>query len=207
MIQNDELDRCIFEDCKLPSSAFCPHVNRCFICDTHTCEKCRLLRGNGEVATSIVETIQPEFLLLDFDRTLCSTKSGASPLPNGSRKQRKKSRHDKGSNVHTIDIELRTAIAAQHAYGSSHIVTRNSHKDEIKEFLLLNGLHELANNVNVVPKKKSKGSFIKETFYDNNTGGSKKCLFIDDDIRELVNDPWMCNDDRVHRLLFVRAML
>ena len=67
--------------------AYCPHYGRCFVYDfPHSCERlCRLSRGSGELATTLVETLQLRLLLLNFDRTLCSTKSGASPLPSGKR--------------------------------------------------------------------------------------------------------------------------
>jgi hypothetical protein len=190
---NVDLTQCLFEDCKFRDKAFCPHFKRCFVCDSpHSCEKlCRLSRGDGEAATALVETIQPRLLLLDFDRTLASTRSGASPLP-------------KKGHPHSIDGDLKVAVTAQKAYGSSHVVTRNSHKSHIEEFLVMHGLEELAKNVHVVPKKKTKGSFIKETFFSE---GPQTSIFIDDDIRELVKDPWLKNCDHIHRLLFVRAFL
>ena len=157
--------------------------------------------------TTLVETLQPRLLLIDFDRTLCSTKSGASPLP-----QR---RGAKEGYAHTIDPDLRIAIAAQRAYGSSYVVTRNSNIKEIQMFLKMHGMEELANNVHVVPKKKAKGAFIREHFFNvesswdesSSTTGEdgRVCLFIDDDIRELVSDPWMRSNEQVHRLLFSRA--
>jgi hypothetical protein len=32
------------------------------------------------------------------------------------------------------------------------------------------------------------------------------CLFVDDDVRELVSDAWLREDPGVHRVLFVRAL-
>ena len=110
-----------------------------------------------------------------------------------------------------------SAQQALHGSMSCFIVTRNSHGKEIREFLILNGMSDLAECVLVVPKKKSKGSFIWESFYangddngDGNNDGcgnrrSKTCLVIDDDIRELVGEDWLREDLRVHRLLFVRG--
>ena len=68
---NSNLTQCLFEDCKFKEKAFCPHLKRCFVCDSpHSCEKlCRLSRGDGEAALALVETIRPSLLLLDFDRT------------------------------------------------------------------------------------------------------------------------------------------
>lgn len=190
---------CLFQNCKggkMNSSTYCPHANRCFYCDApHSCEKfCRLSRGGGDLAIELVDSIQPGLLLLDFDRTFCSTKSGASPIPKGKKVQ--------NGFTHSIDPDLRMLVTS-HAE-SSNIVTRNSHLQEIQEFLLLNDLPELAKRVFVVPKKVSKGSYISEKF--SNELKSHSCLFIDDDLRELTHDPWMCNQKNIHRLLFVRSV-
>jgi hypothetical protein len=138
--------------------------------------------------------------------------------------------------------------------GGAHVVTRNSHKEDIEKFLKLQGLPDVV--VHVVPKKEAKGAFIQRTFFagtrvsssssggggsggggGGGSGGSSvldeagnggdedsgeklpvcstnggtsatppaSCLFVDDDIRELVADAWLRSDRRVHRLLFVRA--
>ena len=200
------LDECIFENCTAGPGAFCIHSRRCFHCDaSHSCEQlCRLSKGNGEFALNLVESIRPKLLLLDFDRTLCSTKSGASPLP--TRKQMTTSMKDK--RVHSVDQDLKLAILATQAFGTSHIVTRNSHKLEIEQFLRLNGLVVLTSNVHVVPKKVTKGSYIKEAFFkceeDSIRNAGTKCLFIDDSLAELINDPWLREAPYIHRLLFVR---
>lgn len=203
MIKREQSDgnKCFFVHCK--ADAYCPHFRRCFVCDApHSCDKfCRLSRGNGEVATELVETIRPQLLLLDFDRTLASTKSGASPLP-----KRTSIRHSKEGYSHSIDQDLRAAIIVQQAYGESHVVTRNSHKSEIEAFLRMHGLEELANNVHVVGKKVSKGRFVRETF-TTKKDQDPSILFVDDDIRELSSDTWLRTSRHVHRLLFVRAFL
>ncbi len=190
---------CLF-NCNLHQEAFCRHFKRCFVCDApHTCEVCQLSCGNGEVSISMVETLRPTFLLLDFDRTLCSTKSGASPLPKW-----RTDRATKGqAHAHSIDTDLKLAVLAQQAHGSSYIVTRNSHKADIEEFLKMHGLEKLC--VHVVPKKYPKGKFIQETFFSESPEDTT-CIFIDDDIRELVKDPWLRDSKQVHRLLFVRGM-
>mmetsp|Transcript_6674 Transcript_6674/g.9575 ORF Transcript_6674/g.9575 Transcript_6674/m.9575 type:complete len:704 (+) Transcript_6674:89-2200(+) len=193
-------NKCLFDGCKLSEEAFCPHFRRCFVCDSpHSCEECRLYRGDGESAIELVSVLQPRILLLDFDRTLCSTKSGASPLPQNKSKS-KHSRHQ-----HTIDSDLKVAVAAHRTYGSSHVITRNSHKRDIEEFLIQHDLKDLASNVHVVPKKMSKGSYIKDNFFTGDNSDASSCIFIDDDIRELVRDNWLKSCEQVHRLLFVRA--
>ena len=134
---------------------------------------------------------------------------------------------------HTIDPELKAA-AARHT--SAHVVTRNSHHGEITEFLRQQGLPDIT--VRVVPKKMSKGEFLKRMFFDQGLEHSSNeqlaelaapngahdtikpqlgsvdeadsskvtCLFVDDDIRELVDDTWLRGQPRVHRVLFARAM-
>lgn len=187
---------CLFEDCQFGDKAFCSHFQRCFVCDApHSCDKfCQLSRGDGEVALGMVETIRPNLLLLDFDRTLATTKSGASPLP-------------KSGHKHSIDEELKNAVIAQQAFGKSHVVTRNSNKADIQEFLLQHGLDGLAQNVHVVPKKKTKGFYIRETFYTDMPEQDTVCIFIDDSLPELVKDPWLRSTKAIHRLLFVRCLL
>ena len=130
---------------------------------------------------------------------------------------------------HTIDQELKAAAAS---HTSAHVVTRNSHQAEITEFLRTQGLPNIT--VRVVPKKMSKGEFLKRTFFDQvQASGSNEqpaelaandtiepqlnsaaqvesskvtCLFVDDDIRKLVNDSWLRAEERVHRVLFARAL-
>ena len=76
----------------------------------------------------------------------------------------------------------------------------------------------------VVPKKMSKGEFLRRTFFEGaqpgragaeaetetetetETGAAVTCLFVDDDIRELVADSWLREETRVHRVLFARAI-
>jgi len=187
--------KCFFGQCRV--DAFCPHSQRCFVCDApHSCENlCRLSMGDGELVAEWIERLKPHYLLIDFDRTLCSTKRGASPLSKQS------------SVAHTIDADLKEILINQQLYGEAFIVTRNSHKADIEEFLRMSGLVNLSNNVHVVPKKRSKGFFIKEQFYcdPDSDPANKICLYLDDDIRELVGDPFLKEDKRIHRVLFVRG--
>jgi hypothetical protein len=53
------------------------------------CRQCRLAQGDGEVVATLCAELQEELrpqggvhptLFVDFDRTLCTTKSGGSPL-------------------------------------------------------------------------------------------------------------------------------
>lgn len=162
---------CVF-DCRLRYEAYCPHRHLCFVCDApHDCERlCRLARGDGEAALAAVETLRPGLLLIDFDRTLCSTKSGASPLPPSSRCRGRGGKSGDGVVVgarfaHRIGPELRSAVVAQREYGEAYVVTRNSHGEEIRMFLRMHGMEDLAENVCVVQKKRKKEDFIRERFF------------------------------------------
>ena len=195
-----EANECFFAGCKAGLEAYCAHHQRCFVCDApHSCDQCRLSIGNGETVTNLVETLHPTHLLLDFDRTLCSTKSGASPMPM-SRKSSKKT--SKEGYSHSLDADLRVAVLAQQPYGGAYVITRNSHKSEIETFLEMHGLKELSKNVHVVPKKVTKGAYIRETFAS--LGDDFLCIFCDDGIRELTDDEWLRSSPRVHRVLFRR---
>jgi hypothetical protein len=44
------------------------------------CEQCRLVHGDGEDVAALVHTLQPHAIFLDWDRTLCTTRTGGSPL-------------------------------------------------------------------------------------------------------------------------------
>ena len=192
-------EKCFFVNCKAGTEAFCKHHQRCFICDApHSCGECRMYRGNGELSTSLVETLRPHLLLLDFDRTLCSTKSGANPLP-----KRTTAKQTKESYSHSIDEDLKIAIYTQQGYGQSHVITRNSHKAEIQDFLRMHGLHALSKKVHIVPKKMTKGAFIKEMFRDQ----SQTMLFLDDNINELTADEWLRSSPNVTRQLFLRGFV
>ena len=130
--------------------AFCPHQRKCAVCDGGfaPCVACGLAQGDGEAVAALcaehapapAATGQPAApralaaLFVDFDRTLCTTKSGGSPL--------------QGS--HSLDAEL-VALAAQLP---THVVTRNSHADEIRAFLAQRGMRVAG--VHVVPRKESK---------------------------------------------------
>ena len=127
-------------------------------------------------------------IFVDFDRTLASTKSGGSPLQGN----------------HTVDPDLLT-LAASHP--NFHIVTRNSHSDDIFVFLKSVGLKNM--NVHCVGKGKSKTDvilnpkFLKQPEVESDEG-SPSILFVDDQLREL-SDPLLRTDSRVLRVLFVRG--
>ena len=83
------------------SASFCPHHRRCFVCDGADgwagCAECRLLRGDGEDVVALVQSVDADAVFLDFDRTLATTKRGASPLANPSRSKTEVSPHGRGA--------------------------------------------------------------------------------------------------------------
>ena len=97
---------CPFSACD--SMWFCGHERRCMICENWSCSECRFTQGDGTDVLGIVQEINPDIIFFDFDRTLCSTKSGNSPLVGN----------------HNAD-EWLLEIARKHS--NVHVVTRNSH--------------------------------------------------------------------------------
>ena len=102
---------------RCPSAAFCPHSLRCIACERWSCELCGVVCGDGEDVVATVECTDPHVVFIDFDRTLCTTKSGSSPL--------------RGS--HSLDRELWGLVRG--GRWDVRVVTRNSHVDDIKTFM------------------------------------------------------------------------
>lgn len=145
---------------------------------------------------AMVEAIKPKLLILDFDGTLCSTKSGGSPLPNTTSKCRSNDGYS-----HSIDPDLKSAVLAQHTQIEAYVLTRNSHKADIETFLEMQDLKGLAKNVHIVPKKMTKGEYIRDTISPTQ---SDVMLFVDDDVRELTGSSWLRAAPNMHCLLFKR---
>ena len=111
---------------------FCPHAKRCVACDGHSCAACRLLRGDGDDVARAYRDLadrappgKPPFLLLDFDRTLCSTRNGADPMAPST----------KGSKKAVSADEALVDLLAQAPPGTAFIVTRNSRREAIEAYL------------------------------------------------------------------------
>ena len=102
---------------RCPSAAFCPHSLRCIACERWSCELCGVVCGDGEDVVATVECTDAHVVFIDFDRTLCTTKSGSSPL--------------RGS--HSLDRELWGLVRG--GRWDVRVVTRNSHVDDIKTFM------------------------------------------------------------------------
>ena len=105
-------------------TTFCTHQAKCVVCDFGyaPCAECRMAQGDGETVTAVCAEWRGSgpaavgiTLFFDFDRSLCSTKSGGSPL--------------QGS--HTVDADLADLASLY----PMHVVTRNSHRREIESFL------------------------------------------------------------------------
>ena len=177
--------RCPFDDGS-PGElhAFCAHQRRCAVCDGGAfalCEPCNLARGDGEAVASLVEERQVDVLFCDFDRTLCTTKSGASPL------QSKRV-------THSVDADLAAAAALAHR---AYVVTRNSHRADILAFLAAQSVR--FDDVVVVQKKKSKATEIAPRLAPGERG-----LFVDDDVRECC-DPKVAAVPGLTRVLYARG--
>ena len=142
---------------------FCPHRLYCVLHDgagrgAFSCPLCALHKGDGgdvlELCSSLVLSSpnQRVLLFLDFDRTLCSTKSGADPDPvyplDGATPAPGKQR-----TVHSIDDELREAVRASGVH-QTYVVTRNSHGHSICRYLAKNDCP--VQGVHVVSRKSGK---------------------------------------------------
>eukprot|EP00931_Biecheleriopsis_adriatica_P108516 TRINITY_DN82840_c0_g1_i1.p1 TRINITY_DN82840_c0_g1~~TRINITY_DN82840_c0_g1_i1.p1 ORF type:complete len:694 (+),score=148.12 TRINITY_DN82840_c0_g1_i1:34-2115(+) len=198
--------RCPYGGERCGSRSFCPHEHRCIVCEQWSCERCRLLRGDGEDVWQLVDQRQPTVVFLDFDRTLCTTKAGASPLQGN----------------HSLDSDL-VAVCSCHA--RVLVVTRSSRSEDIALFLRQHGLNacipghkassnavgdasNLRGNVSVRSVKRegrqSKAEVILEELAATPAATG---LFVDDDIKELI-DPSLAplvDKELLLRLLFVRS--
>ena len=160
------------------------------MCDAWSCEQCRLVRGDGEEVASLVDRLRPRVVLLDFDRTLASTKAGADPL----------------LGAQTVDPDL-FSMACAHPAVPVYVVTRNGHREAIEEFLRRQGM-PVQGVRSVKLEGRSKADVIGELLDRHCTGGAAEGaagLFVDDDIREL-EDARLQGDTRLLRVLFVRAL-
>eukprot|EP00936_MAST-01D_sp_MAST-1D-sp1_P000855 g855.t1 len=159
--------------------AFCPHDRKCFVCDAWSCDTCRLTRGDSEDVLALAEALQPGHIFLDFDRTLATTRGGGSPL----------------QGKHRADPELLSLFSTFR--GCVHVVTRNSYREHIKQFLQYKGVEENNIDVHTVKKGESKAAIVCDARF------VRPVLFVDDSIAEHM-DPRL-RAPAVHRVLFVRG--
>ena len=191
--------RCPFRD-KCKSNWFCRHSLRCLICDAHSCDQCRLVRGDSSVVTALAREVNPRRIAIDFDRTLASTKGGAVPV----------------IGKHEADVDL---ISLMWKYPCV-VVTRNQNKAAIEQFLVNQGAPPDL-EVFIVGKKESKAMHIlglktlnygpnstsqQNKIHDETTGNNcVDVIFVDDSVQELV-DPLVACENSVFRVLFVRSL-
>lgn len=83
---------------------------------------------------------------------------------------------------------------------SCAVVTRNPHKEEISQFLRAHGAPDNL-PVHTLRRPRSKAEYVVQDLQDG-----EQALFVDDSIEELL-DPLIAGDARIHRVLFVRAVL
>merc|ERR1712232_502079 len=147
--------------------------------------------GDGEDVWQLVAQLQPAAIFLDFDRTLATTKAGASPLEGN----------------HSVDADL-AAVCGDH--DCVHIVTRNSRKEDIDKFLEAKEVSVAAVRCLKPEGRRNKAEIIGDIMaslstQDGRAGGIG--LFVDDDIAELTEPSLaaLAHKGVLHRLLFVRT--
>jgi len=157
--------------------AFCPHARRCLKCERHSCDRCGLRCGDAEDVVALVEEIDADAVFLDFDRTICATKRGASPLPSFALELPLDSPAlAEAASRRAADAEL-LGLLTHHP--NAYVVTRNSHVKEIELYLRLHGVD--APKVRHVAKGESKSSVVSRT-----RPPFVRAVFADDDARELL---------------------
>ena len=185
---------------RCPSAAFCPHSLRCIACERWSCELCGVVCGDGEDVVATVECTDAHVVFIDFDRTLCTTKSGSSPL--------------RGS--HSLDRELWGLVRG--GRWDVRVVTRNSHVDDIKTFMRRFAANEGGDSlggdssfdaipVHHVGKGVSKGAVIRGACDEKASvvGSPVRAVFVDDSAAELLDAEVACVPG-LTRVLFSRVL-
>ena len=169
-----------------PRSAWCPHRRRCLACEAlffSGCASCGVTRGDGEDVALMAESAPSPLLcvFLDFDRTLCATKRGASPRLAGSPPR-----------FVEFDAAL-MSVATSH--GETHVVTRNRHVADIVAFLAHHGVRDAASKVHSVSRGESKAGAMRAAMASAAARGGKtenlaeaEAVFVDDSIAELMDE-------------------
>lgn len=145
--------------------------------------------GSGSSSSGGSKFGRAGLVFLDFDRTLCSTRSGSSPL--------------KGKGTHSLDPALRSLIASQSA--RCHIVTRNPNISDIASFLKMSGLPSIG-GMHHVAKGNSKTNVMLGILGDQrqlDAGAVCRHVFVDDDVRELLDARLPASG--IHRILMCRT--
>tara|TARA_B110000971_G_scaffold190658_1_gene201821 strand:- start:44 stop:2653 length:2610 start_codon:yes stop_codon:yes gene_type:complete len=209
-----------------PANAWCPHHSRCLACELLSfpgCSACGITSGDGEDIGNLVETASDGnvCVFLDFDRTVCATKVGASPIVEAKTKSDDESDATKTVTFAEHDKHL-MSIATSHA--NTHVVTRNRHVADIVLFLEHLGVRDAQKKVHHVGKGASKAGVILGVLGefsvsqkrngkkndDNDDNGANdtntpSALFVDDSIAELL-DEQVAAIPGLTRVLFSRVV-
>lgn len=130
----------------------------------------------------LANRLRPARIAIDFDRTLATTRSGGLPIVG----------------QHSADSDLMSLLWLHRA--ACMIVTRNSHTEAIRAFLSANGAPADV-PVHSIRRPTSKAEVLVPSL-----GPEEQAILVDDSIAELT-DPMVAGQERVHRVLFVRALL
>lgn len=195
-----ELGRCpIKSECD--PRFFCSHARACLRCERVSCEHCGVVRGDAEDVVSLVENIDAQYVFLDFDRTICATKAGSSPLPKNFRALDPEGLA-RACERYASDADL---VGLLRSHSNCFIVTRNSNVEAIECYLKQHGVS--APKVARAVKGESKGEVISRLLDSERREialePSGPSVFVDDDVRELLREDvrGMAN---MHRVLFTR---
>jgi hypothetical protein len=170
---------------KRRQDGFCRHANRCVVCDQHSCDKCALVRGDGDDVARIARQLGDDALVVvDFDRTLCSTRAGADPSVVGKKKPP------------VADEALCELLGAT---TRGFVLTRNSHRDGIRKFLDERHFdHVVVRSAKL--EKTSKAAVLTELLDKHGV----RAVYADDDVHELCDAgvAALARGGRVCRVLF-----
>lgn len=154
--------KCPFE--KGHPVSVCPHSRRCFSCEGASCEECKLVQGDGGSVPRMIEALQPQIIFIDFDRTLCSTRSGCQPV----------------IGKHGINPGLFSVLVS---HPCVHILTRQNftHEPILRRFLAARTIHNI--NLHCLGGTKITKSNVIATLLTSGSLG----LMVDDTLQELVS--------------------
>ena len=222
-----------------PPSAWCPHRRRCLACEALSfsgCAACGVTRGDGEDVALMAESV-PDLLcvFLDFDRTLCATKQGASPRlgaratdsvrddddsakpedsarAGGSKGSKKTGGKDASDTTCFAEFD-RALMSVATSHRETHVVTRNAHVDDIAAFLARRGVRDAERKVHRAARGESKATAIRAVL---RAAAARRpelaepprravSIFVDDSIAELMDEE-VAAIPGLSRVLFSRVV-
>jgi hypothetical protein len=166
------------------------------------CAACGVTRGDGEDVAALVESFDHLCVFLDFDRTLCATKQGASPV----RRTTERKEGELLSVPFPFFAEFDAALmSVATSHRETHVVTRNRHVDDIAAFLAHHGVRDAKRKVHNVARGESKAGAIIDVMRAAKCALAEKAkadssreaeehlrfasaVFVDDSIAELVDE-------------------